>query len=83
MPMAFFLGDHNIRVERGNARTVYSLNFDVELDGRKAFELRDKLVPINPQSDKPAEDHIAARAGKTVEIERFHRISSLVFFDGK
>src|SRR5215213_5924390 len=62
----------NARVRRTQTRAINCLEVDAEPGNRKQRELPAQEVWIHARSDHRAEYHVAARAGKTVEVKSLH-----------
>src|SRR5215204_4849137 len=69
----FVLMPHlDARVSRTQAGTIDCLKVDAEALDRKPRQLFAQEVWINARGHHRAENHVAARAGETVEVESLH-----------
>ena len=77
MPMLFLVRYRYVRVDRSNSRPVHLCKFDIHIDRRDVLQFADKVIGLDPERSKAPEDHVAARAGKAIEIKCAHEIESI------
>src|SRR2546421_11896143 len=64
----------HFRVRRTDAGAIDPLEIDFPTADVEQLQLIDKCARVNSDADQCAENHVAARAGETVEVEGLHKL---------